>query len=526
MTKLSFEDKLRLQIMQEELANKSKTSNSQQQLADEFVMHATHNIEWQRDIIYDNNLYIALFGERRSSKSNLMAIIGVQHALAHSHCQVLYIGQTQDACSRVMYDQVLPRLMRSFPMPAKLVGGDQMKFDNGSIIYLIGLDANKKQKERVRGTKASLIMVDEMQSYTQDVGIIISDVLGPAMADTKASIIASGTAGNAHGKNYWYEITKHNTKLAPIGPSVMHPEWQVYRLGWEHNTAIDEQTGQRICDNVRDYLANLRAKHPGIESLPSYRQEWNAEWIKDESSLMYRYSSFNLITSPDCIDLVTHTRINQPSRDFLDSATYILGADFGYNDPSALCVCCYNLRYSNKLYVIATFQKSEMLIPQVIDKIHELDKLYHFSYMVGDSSDLQQFKTIQSTYSLPIVAAERSGKLSHKNMLNGDMLLRDVIFLPGNEELIGQLQTLSWNAKALAEGKYVEDPGGDDLADSFLYAHHFSRHMWYEAPKPVLTETEAFLAGILNGEKQLDRSERLSRSKERFNPYQRKNNWQ
>ena len=62
--------------------------------------------------------------------------------------------------------------------------------------------------------------------------------------------------------------------------------------------------------------------------------------------------------------------------------------------------------------------------------------------------------------------------------------------MPGNEELIKQLSSLTWDAKKLKEGEYKEVEGQkNDLADAFLYAHHFSRHMWYNAPKPKPPDT-------------------------------------
>ncbi len=524
MTKITFEDRLRLQIVQEQLAASELQLTQSNQLAAEFVKAATINTPWQATFLYDTNTHKALFGERRGGKTHVLAQSGIFQCLSKVFSQVIYIGLNQDSCKRVMYDQVLAYYIRKFNINAKLIGNDEMRFNNGSILYLIGLDANKKQKEKVRGTKASLILQDEMQSYTQDTALIINEVLGPAIADTKASMIIAGTAGNALGKNYWHEITKHNTKQNPIGPSILHPEWYIYRCAWENNTAIDEQTGSRVCDNVRDYLTELQSKHPGIETTPSYRQEWNAEWIVETTALVYRYSSANSITSPTCVELDTSLRIIAPSRAFLQSATYILGIDFGYNHPTAFTTIAYNLSYSNKLYVIETFNKSEMTVNDVLQKLNELDSRYHYTWMVGDGSDLQQFETLRKDYNIPIEKANRHGKLSHIHFLNSDLITRSVIFLPGNDELINQLSSLTWDCKSLERGVYLEDDTAtqNDLCDSFLYAHHFSRHFWYEAPKPPIDAATNFTSAILNGEKMLDRKALLTNDKNRLNPYQRK----
>lgn len=519
----TYEEKLRQKLLKEEQVRFSSNQQRAINLADQFLNLITKDIAWQREFVLDTNTHKAIFGERRGGKTNVMAIAAIYKALQTPNIQILYIGLTQTSCQRIMSDQVLARILRSYPLPAKLVGQD-LRFDNGSIIYLIGIDANKKQKEKIRGIKSSLNMIDEMQSYTQDTQLILNEVLGPTTADTKASTILAGTAGDAIGKSYWYEITKDNTPANPISKSVLHPEWMVYRSSWKDNTAIDEITNQRICDNVQEYLNDLIQEHPGIQLTDSFRQEWGAEWIVLSSSLVYpRFSDANLISSPTCRELDTKQAIPMPPTHILQSMTHILGIDLGFNDQTTMCVLGYHTKFSNKVYVLESFGKSEMLIPEVVAKIRELDNHYHFSYMVGDSSSLQIFETLKEVHGFPIHKADRAGKYSHQRTLNSDLQTRTIIFLPGNEELIQQLKTIQWDKKKLQEGKYQEDPSfNNDLADSFLYAHHFSRHLWYEAPRIIPSPGEYFTRAILTGELQASRSDFISQDRQRFNPYARR----
>lgn len=480
----TWEDRLRAEIEAEQvqLASASVTSIS---LAEDFVLRATKDVPWQADFVYDKCPRKALFGERRGGKSTAMALAAIEQALRQPFSKILYVGLTQDSCKRVFYDEILARFKRIYSLPATLIGGDQMRFENGSIIYLIGLDATSKQKEKVRGFKSSLNLIDEMQSYTQDVGLIIREVLGPSTADTKAATILGGTAGNALGENFWYELTCDNTKAEPLGPSAKHPEWTVYRCEWSKNTAVDDMTGQRICDNVREYLDEQIAKHPGIEHTDSWRQEWEACWVISTSSLIYQFSDANRIGSSLCLDLGTGSLITPPSPDFLATASYVMGIDLGYNDPTAMTILCYNTRYSNRCYVVETFNESSMIVSEVAARVKLFDRKYHFDYMVGDSSSLQVFETLQQQYGLTIKKAQKQGKLSHQHVLNSDLQTRSLVIMPGNDELIRQLQTCQWEAKALRTGDYVEDPKfKNDVADSCLYAFTFSRNTWYNAPVP------------------------------------------
>lgn len=481
LKKLSFADRVKQEAILQIIEQQALLPN----LAQQFIIEATIDYPWQRTFINDKNPRKALFGERRGSKTTLMILSAIEQCLRVPFSQVLYIGLTQDSCKRSVFDQIMARLLRKHNLPAKLVYGNEMRFDNGSIIYLLGMDANEKQKEKARGVKSSLNLIDEMQSFTQDTASIINDVLGPTAADTKSSMIIGGTAGNSLGENYWYEITKDNTKEVPVAPSILHPEWIVYRCQWSNNTAIDDQTNCRICDNVKDYLDKLELDHPGTRLTDSYRQEWNAEWIVQKDALIYKYSDANLLTSPTCLDFLSNERIPMPSADFLATATRVLGIDLGYNDPTALTVVVFNTKFSNKEYVIETFNQSEMLVDEVAAKIKQLDKLYHFTYMVGDSSSLQVFETLRKGYGLNIEKANRVGKLSHQLVLNSDLQTRSVVIMPGNEELINQLKTCQWEAKPLKEGRYIEEAKyKNDQTDSFLYAHTFSRVHWYQAPKP------------------------------------------
>jgi hypothetical protein len=239
--------------------------------------------------------------------------------------------------------------------------------------------------------------------------------------------------------------------------------------------------------------------------------------VKPTTALIYHYSTANLIGHSNC-------KYTAPTYEFLLTATYVLGLDLGYNDPTAMTVVAYNNKYSNKLYIIETFQQSEMLIQEVATKIKELDSRYHFSYMVGDSSSLQVFETISQTYSLPIEKANRQGKLSHQLILNSDMKCELVLFMPGNGELINQLETCTWSKSQFETGKYVEDPKHpNDQVDSFLYAFFYSRHLWFKEPKPILKPEETFLNAILMADKKDKRADRYSNDKSKYSAH--KQNW-
>lgn len=416
----------------------------------------------QREFIAHDSRWKAWIATRRSSKSTAAVVGAIQICLDKPRSNILYVGLTLDAVLRTVYFEIFESIFLTNKIPAELKYKNQIVFANGSRIYCLGSDATKKEKDKFRGFKGALVIIDECQSHGQDLKVLLEDILGPTLADTHSPIWLLGTCGPKQGRNYWYEITAKR----------LHPQWWVFESKWEDNDSIERSTGQPVNQNVAKHLAEKRELHPGIELTPGYRQEWCGEWVQETSAHIYKYR-------PKPIDM--------PNDTYLLTATYVLGVDLGYNDPTALVTICYNSDFNNKLYVIDSFCKSEMTVPEVVDKIRELDKRYHYVHMVGDSSSLQVFETLRQNYNIPVVKAGRAGKLSHQMIINSDFLTGQVVILPtpGNQELINQLQTVIWKESELEKGDYVEDPAyKNDLTDALLYAHNFSRHAWYDPPKP------------------------------------------
>jgi hypothetical protein len=160
-------------------------------------------------------------------------------------------------------------------------------------------------------------------------------------------------------------------------------------------------------------------------------------------------------------------------------------------DPNAFTITAYNLKFDNRYHVLKSYQRGRITTQEIAAEITRLDQRYHFSYMVADggAQGAQIVHDLQTTYQLPIQAADKYGKLAHQNMINSDFITQQIIiYQPDNQELIQQLLNVIWDRKALLQGKFVEDTKfPNHLTDSLLYNHHHSRHNWYRAPKPPPT---------------------------------------
>lgn len=468
----------------------------------------------QRLFMADKSRRKCLFVARRGAKTFAIAIYILLAAISNPKVKILYLGLSKESAENALWRDCLQTIFDNAGMKEGTHYtynrvNKTVEFRNKSTIRMTGADTSFKEPGKLLGGKYFMAVIDECQNYTQNLESIILSVLGPAVSDYindgGGQIILAGTAGPYMGKHYWYRI---NTEKE-LG-------WSIHTWDGKDNPHMKVQKEVEEHDFLQQY-------GPDYVKTDWYQQQYLCHWVFATTALIYKFERGCNISSPECIDSLSGKRIERPSEAFLASATYILALDIGYNDPSAFVVVAYNLKYSNKLFVIESFVQDKLLPREIAAKIKALDSRYRFTYMVGDSSNLTVFETLCQDYSFPIEKANRTGKLSHQFVLNGDFVCKNIVFMPGNEALTDQLQTVVWDRTALVDGRYVEDPAyKNDLTDALLYAHNYSRHLWFRPPPKQETEQEHFVSSILEGERALNRIDMLKADKRRLNPYQHK----
>src|ERR1700722_13506761 len=134
----SYEAELLASVAKQELVRRKQAKGSNID-----IIKIAGVLPWHKDFFADDWDRIALFGERRGAKTATMAILAVDIAMNEPNSNVLYICQTQDKCNRNMRYGALEMFVRQYHLPAHFVGDKRLVFDNGSVIWLIGLDAHK-----------------------------------------------------------------------------------------------------------------------------------------------------------------------------------------------------------------------------------------------------------------------------------------------------------------------------------------------------------------------------------------------
>jgi hypothetical protein len=466
---LTYEEILHLAALEEELARR-------QQIVPIDVLEEA--LPYQRDFIEDPALFKLICSERRAGKSFSLALALIDMCVKRPKAKCIYLSLDNQQCKRIMWTDIFELIFHKYKISAILTSQYEIKFANGSIIYLHGVDATPNQKNKIRGMAFDLVVIDEAQDFQQDLKELIHSVLFATLAQTQAPLIMAGTPGNKQGLHYWFQLNK---------PDSNETQWKRFKFHWKDNTKIDPKSGLRICDSMQKVVNESIENNPNIVNDSAFRQEFLGEWVIETSARIYRYE-------PDINDISS-----LPSPAFLKTATYCLGFDIGYHpDPSALVIGCFNHAYDGYLYILQAEEHHKMITANLAQRIKELDREYHFQSIVGDSSNLNVISDMNITYGIPTIKADKLGKFGHQNMLNSDFITNHVrLYKPATKILSDQLQTVIWDKHALLSGKHIEDGKYDNhCSDALLYLHFYSRHHWWTPmkPKPVphqntMTET-------------------------------------
>lgn len=415
---------------------------------------------------------------RRSGKSTATAIYLIWMALTNPGCKLIYVNTTKGEAKNVIWHDVFETIFIKLGIKAELVDSkNEIRFDNGSIVYLHGIDATPKEMNKLRGKKFALAVIDECQSYTQDLRQLILQVLTPTLADTNATICLIGTPGNQMGEHYWWVLNR---------PDTPEKGWSFFTWTWKDNPHVKV--------NMQKQVDEMLSHNPLIAKTPWFRQEYLGEWVPETDARVYKSAEENYIEQlPD---------------GFLSGATFVLSIDLGYYDATAFLVAAYNKKYSDKLYILHSKKQSKLTITAVAQQIKEYQKTYKFRSIYVDAANAQAVEEMRQIHQLPLEAAQKRGKEAHISLMNSDFITQNLFILKhSNQELIQELNTLIWDVKRLLKGSHKEDQTKENhLTDALLYGHHGSRHWWFRAPQEEISENEQF-------ERQIDKHFHVSDGK-------------
>ena len=384
---------------------------------------------------------------RRAGKSFAVSRYLIQEALDNPETLCVYIARTREAAKRILWN-MLKQADKQYRLGIKFNNATLIaRFPNGSEIIFTGAN-DSSDVDKLRGAAFSLAVLDEAAFFNINVKELVRDVLSPALLDSDGTLAMISTPSEVCA-GFFFDITQ----LEKYGYSTH--EWSI------KNNPYMTQAVAAIDRDVRAGILN--------PTEPSYKREYEGLWVKDDRSIVYKYSDVNLYDE-------------LPENCFWE---YIMGIDLGYHDPTAFIIAAFSDDHE-ELFIVEQFKKKNMLTSDVEALIREYQTHFNFSKIVidtGGGASRMVLETFKERTALPIEPAKKSGdKVGLITMMNAD-LARGLIKVKENSELTDEWDKLQYNIAGTHEDKRFDN----HLSDAALYAWMESRHFLYEekvkAPK-------------------------------------------
>lgn len=399
---------------------------------------------------------------RRSGKTYGGGLALFRAAFARPNVSCLYVALTRASAKRIAWKDVLKTIDREQRLGCRFNETElSVTLPNGSVIYLLGMDADEGEKEKALGQKFASVVIDEAASFSIDLHELVFGVLKPAVADYRGQIAMIGTPGNVK-RGLFYELTEGQD---PGDPG----RWS--KLGWSgHRWSARDNPHMR--DKWAAEVADLRANNPRIAETPLFRQHYLGQWVVDDDARVYRF------------DVARNGyRGELPAVTGRGRWHYIVGLDLGFADSTAWVVAAYHDN-SRQLHIVEALKADGLDITDVAQRTRQLLARYDVDRIVVDGANKQAVEELRRRHDLPMTAADKAGKADFVELMNGDLIMGNVrVNLDAAAVLAEEWGGLVWDQRVV--GRRVEHPAcPNHCADAALYAwRHCYAYLAEAAPQ-------------------------------------------
>jgi Terminase large subunit, T4likevirus-type, N-terminal len=415
----------------------------------------------QMEFLKDASRLKVVLCTRRSGKSYGAGLMLMRAAWETPNVSCLYVALTRASAKRIMWKDVLKAIDRQEGLGCRFNETElSVTLKNGSVIYLLGMDADEGEKEKALGQKFKAVVVDEAASYSVDLNEMVYGILKPATADYGGTIAMIGTPGNLK-RGLFYELTKGQDPGTP-------GRWT--RAGWSGHrwSAFDNP---HMADKWRAEIEDLKLANPLVEQTAQFQQHYLGKWLVDDSKLVYRF------------DFGRNTFEELPAFSNSGRWHYVLGIDLGFNDPTAWVVCAYH-DFDRTLYVLGAHKKEFCDITEVAVQTKKLMQRFEFDRIVIDNANKQAVEEMRRRHDLPLTAAEKTGKSDFIELMNADFVqerikLHSKAALP----LIEEYANLVWDDRGPRREEHPAAP--NHCSDAALYSWRHCYQYLSEVPAQV-----------------------------------------
>ncbi len=408
----------------------------------------------QIECIEDTSRLKVYFTTRRGAKSYTDGIELIKDAQEDAKCNCLYLGLTRLSAKAIIWKDVLKDINDKQDLginfhETELTATTQ----NGSIIYVAGVDVDENERKKLFGRKYKRVVIDEAALYTIDLYDLVYVTLKPAMTDTRGTIVLSGMSSN-FVRGLFFDLTQtypHQLKEdeAPSG-RWMHNGWSCHAWTAHENP--------HVAKNWQEEFDEIERDRPLFKKTAAFRQAYLNRWVVDEDAKVYKFNrDRDMFERLPLLESPYH---------------YVLGVDLGHSpDPSAFIVGAYHDHLPG-IWIIHAEKHWKMDITAVSDKIKELNKKWNFEARVIDGSMKMAIEEMNTRHQTNVIPADKQGKEHWINLFNDEFSQERIKFLKGHTEMLcDELDKLLWvtdNGKIKIPRK--EEPSlSNHCTDAMLY---------------------------------------------------------
>lgn len=362
-----------------------------------------------------------------------------------------YICLSSVSARRIMWP-ILQEFNERYRLGMKMHNHELIaELENGSQVFCVGGDDARKV-EALRGGKYGRAVIDEAGSFPRILlRYLCEDVLEATMLDLDGDIWLVGSP-NAACVGYFYDITTGANQ-------------DVAKVPTHHWTVLDNVH----IPHAQAWLDGIRERHHWGVDHPVFRREYLGHWVRDSSSLVFRF------------DRARHLVSSVPPE-----LRGVVGVDLGASDNSPTTAFVVNVwsKYDKTVYAVHADKRARMNPMDTADEIRRIQQDHPTAALtVVDEGGLGKgyADLWRQRSQMNVIAAEKKQKIANVEMLNGEFDGGRLKLLEGaTRPLAEELELLQWDE----DRKGFDDRFADHCCDAFLYAWR-ACYAWTEDTAPA-----------------------------------------
>jgi hypothetical protein len=446
-----------------------------------FAKYAIHNnaFDIQQRVLLSKSKSIGLRCGRRAGKTHTNQLKALDTNIDVMAAQILIVGLTLGT-TMSQYWQAIMDLCLSLDITTDPHLTDaQIKLpETGAVISFKG-NSTRDEREKMRGGKYHLIIVDECQSQ-KDLKNLVESILDPMLADYDGTLMLTGSGPRTRG-TYWEWF--YNRDKSPD-----NKDNTLLRLNWNlsYNPHIHK---------YKELLAEKLEKNGWTGNDPTFKREWLGEDAYDDEALVFRLDANNYYTEADLRKWVSL----QPPSDIRFTA----GLDYGYRDSDAFVIIMYSVsrrerwliyEYKQNLTDVTTLYNG---IKAGIDLVKTSDMYFtvpnkEFA-IYADTSDQKIALEFSTRFGLNVQPAYKHNKSLAIQLLQKEVLTRNFKAEEGGPFAIESLNTVykrvSIDGREDVLTREIDDElYHPDLMDAIIYS---LRYLWINSQDEDMIEAQA-----------------------------------